>query len=127
MSKHDHLVGKYLVDYVYGEGVSENSISFYKITYATGHKLIAKLCKMYIKSNIWIPLDKFDDFIIKCNIIYTKKDGKMIIQHEHEGKEYILTENPLEWKLYYPKFGEDGWVLKNCSASQLRSFSHHEW
>jgi len=112
------LVGQYVYEYIYGEGVAYNIFSFDKIIDVDDDYITFANAKVILKGHKWSLSGEIGTKIHKTRIVYSKKGTKA---KKDKDKLYEKAISSLNLKIYkdgmfelsYPGYKtEDGFVLE---------------
>jgi hypothetical protein len=112
------MIGQYVYQDGYGEGVSYNSFTFDKIVHIDDDHITLINAKVELKGDKWYPSNELGDKIYKIRIVYSKKGTKA---KKDKDKLYNKAIQDLNLKIYqdgmfeeltYPRYKtNDGFCL----------------
>ena len=97
MTTHHPLISQYVYKYIYGEGMTFNTISFDKITDIDDEFITFTNAKISLKNNRWYLSGEVGTKVYKIRIIYSKKGTK---SKKDKDKLYEKAIDNLNLKLY---------------------------
>lgn len=106
------FIGKYYLEYWYGEMMAANTMKIYKFVSINGDTLTAKIVKPTLINSRWMPSNELGDRTYKIKIVPIMGKGK------HKQK-ILGFESPRIINPYDIKFYNDQWGLSENDPFML--------